>query len=92
LIDAQTTLPLSGGDVSVLGAAELGHALAQEPAVATCVSRQWLRYALGIPESRATDCLVERLSTELRQPGGLERMISTALTSDWFRRGPESSP
>jgi hypothetical protein len=56
------------------------------------VSRQWLRYAAGVLETSAVDCLVEELAEHLRGSSGLERMIVKTLTSDWFRRGPEQVP
>jgi hypothetical protein len=90
-IDDSSTFPLAGVEVTIQGPAGLGAALAAAPAVGVCLSRQWLRYALGVSESSATQCLVERMARELEQ-AGLEQMMVTARTSDWFRRGPEVMP
>jgi hypothetical protein len=91
-IDDAATFPLGPSDVTVRGSAELATTLSTSPDVAACVARQWLRYSLGVTESQAADCLVEKLATELASSAGLERMIVTALTSDWFRRGPGAVP
>jgi hypothetical protein len=91
-IDDTATFPLGSLDVTVSGTAELATTLATSPDVAVCVARQWLRYSLGVTESQAAECLVQRLATDLGGTAGLERMIVTALTSDWFRRGPGNPP
>ena len=91
-IDDESTFPLGTEEVTVKGAVELGALLADSPEVAACVSRQWLRYSLGVTETRAADCLVNELATEARGTDGLEKMIVKALGSDWFRRGPEEAP
>jgi hypothetical protein len=87
-VDDGSTFPLGTSEVTVQGAPELGRVLAESPDVPACVSRQWLRYALGVTESAAVDCLVQELATDLRGERGLERMLVKALRSDWFRRGP----
>jgi hypothetical protein len=91
-IDDSSIFPLGAAEVNVTGAAELGATLAASPDVAACVSRQWLRYSLGITETRAADCLVADLAATVSGSAGLERMIIKTLTSDWFRRGPEEAP
>jgi hypothetical protein len=91
VIDDSSTFPLAGVEVTIQGPGGLGAALAAAPAVGVCLSRQWLRYALGVSESSATQCLVERMARELER-GGIEPMMVTALASDWFRRGPEARP
>jgi hypothetical protein len=91
-IDDSATFPLGPADVTVNGTAELATTLSTSPGVAVCVARQWLRYSLGVTESGAADCLVEKLAQDLSGSAGLERMIVTALTSDWFRRGPGVTP
>lgn len=91
-IDDTSTFPLGGQDVTVTGAVELGASLADSPEVAACVSRQWLRYSLGVTETHDADCLVNELAADARASDGLEQMIVKALTSDWFRRGPGEAP
>ncbi|HEY3496167.1 MAG TPA: DUF1592 domain-containing protein [Polyangiaceae bacterium] len=91
-IDDESSFELASGEVTVRGAAELGQALAEAPDVAVCISRQWLRYALGVLETADVNCLVEELAETARGDAGLERMIVTTLRSDWFRRGPGEAP
>lgn len=91
VIDDSSTFPLAGVDVTVQGPEGLGAALASASTVGVCLSRQWLRYALGVSESSAAQCLVEQMARELEQ-GGIEQMVVTALSSEWFRRGPEVTP
>lgn len=91
-IDDRATFPIGQSDVTVQGTAELGRALAEAPDVAVCVARQWLRYSGGITESQTEGCLVDALSSTVRDTAGLERMIVRTLTSDWFRRGPGATP
>jgi hypothetical protein len=91
-IDDTATFPLGALDVTVSGTAELATTLSTSPDVAVCVARQWLRYSLGVTESQAAECLVQKLATDLGGTAGLETMIVSALSSDWFRRGPGSPP
>lgn len=91
-IDDSSTFPLGDEDVTVKGAVELGTLLASSPEVAACVSRQWLRYSLGVTETHDADCLVNELATNAQGSAGLEQMLVKALTSDWFRRGPGATP
>lgn len=88
-IDDTSSFPLGEDEVTVSGPSELGMALAESPETATCVSRQWLRYSVGIAESTATDCLVEALSQAATGSRGLERLIVESIRSDWFRLAPE---
>ncbi len=89
-IDDTSTFPLGDDEVSVSGPSQLGIALAASSETAACVSRQWLRYSVGIAESPATDCLVEALSQAAAGSRGLERMIVETVRSDWFRLAPEA--
>lgn len=92
VVDDSSTFPLGTSEVAVTGAPELGRVLSDSTDVSACVSRQWLRYSLGLTETKAVDCLVQELAMELRGERGLERMIVKALSSDWFRRGPGATP
>jgi hypothetical protein len=91
-IDDASTFPLGTVEVTVTGAVELGALLADSPEVAACVSRQWLRYSLGVTETHAADCLVNELAEDARGTDGLQQLIVKALGSDWFRRGPDEAP
>jgi hypothetical protein len=91
-VNDESTFPLGATDVTVTGAVELGAMLADSPDVAACVSKQWLRYALGVTETHDVDCLVAELADDVQASNGLERLIVKTLTSDWFRRGPGAAP
>jgi hypothetical protein len=86
-IDDMTMFTLDGKDVHVTGAPALANALAASDAVAECVARQWAHYATGIPDTDDAACLLQRMGGEIAADGGLEAMMLTYLSSDWFRRG-----
>jgi hypothetical protein len=86
-IDDATMFALDGQDVKVTGAPELGRALANDDGVAQCVARQWAHYATGIPDNDDAACLLQRMGSDIPVDGGLEAMMLTYLSSDWFRRG-----
>ncbi len=88
-IDDASSFAIDGEEIAVDGAVELAHELADLVAVDRCIARQWTRYATGVPESAAAECLVRDLSEDLSGPAGLAEMILAELTSDWFRRGRE---
>lgn len=90
-IDDSSTFPLDGADVTVDGIAELAAALADSPAVGSCVARQWTSYGAGTPDKDETACLVEQLAADSQGPDGLRAMILGFVESDWYRRGPEAS-
>ncbi len=91
-IDDSSTFPLDGADVSVQGVAGISAVMAESPAVGACVARQWVSYGAGIPDKDEAACLVEKLSLDLSQPGGLRAMILGFVSSDWYRRGPGALP
>jgi hypothetical protein len=86
-IDDATMFALDGKDVQLQGAAELARALAQSETVAQCVAQQWAHYATGIPDNDDAACLLQRMSSDIGADGGLEAMMLSYLSSDWFRRG-----
>jgi mono/diheme cytochrome c family protein len=86
-VDATASLSLLGMKLEVDGAVELASALSQHPAVAECVAKQWLRYASGVAETGDSRCLVQRMSTQIKQEDGLHEMLLAYLGSAWFRRG-----
>lgn len=91
-IEDESTFTLGTVEVTVDGPIELANVMATNPTIASCVAKQWTGYASGVPTSRAADCLVERLATDVSGDDGLRAMILTYLTSDWFRRGPGATP
>jgi hypothetical protein len=91
-IDDTSTFPLDGEDVTVDGPSGLAGALQNSEDAATCVARQWVSYAGGIPDKKEAACLVESISVGLGEPGGLRAMILASVTSDWYRRGPGEAP
>ncbi|NUO52018.1 MAG: DUF1592 domain-containing protein [Polyangiaceae bacterium] len=91
-IDDTSTFPLDGEDVTVDGPSGLAGALQDSEDAATCVARQWISYAAGVPDKKEAACLVESISAELGQAGGLRAMILASVTADWYRRGPGEAP
>jgi hypothetical protein len=85
-IDDRSTFRLSGEEQTIDGVVELARALAESEAVADCVGRMWARYATGVEETQAGECLVQKLGEELTKRDGLKQMMLIYLGSDWFRR------
>jgi hypothetical protein len=85
-IDDVSKFRLSGEEVTVDGIAQLATKMAESRDIADCVGRQWTRYATGVEETAEAECLMRRLGEELPKSGGLQQMMMTYLTSDWFRR------
>ena len=74
---------LSAADVAgpFDGAAELGGMLAGSEDVATCVTRQWFRFAYGRTESAELDaCTLERLTDGFSESGYDLRELLVGLT------------
>jgi hypothetical protein len=91
-IDDTSTFPLDGKDVTVDGPVGLASAMAESEAVATCLARQWVSYAAGMPDKKETVCLVGQIAEDMQQPEGLRKMVLTFVSSDWYRRGPLVTP
>jgi hypothetical protein len=89
-IQDETTFPLDGADVTVDGAPGLAAALVESDSVATCVARQWVSYAAGVPAQEESACLVQKIADRLSEPAGLRNMVRELVKSDWFRRGMEA--
>jgi hypothetical protein len=87
-IDDESTFELAGQEMTVDGVVEIAGALAESEAVASCVARQWARYATGVRENKDADCLVRALGDAIQEPDGLREMMLTYVSSDWFRRAP----
>lgn len=88
-IDDSATFPLDGEEITVPGPSGLAGALAESPTAASCIARQWVSYAGGVPDKKEAACLVEELTTVIQEPDGLREMIVGFVTSDWYRRGPQ---
>lgn len=86
-IDDVGALRINGGEVAVDGPIALAQALARRSEIAVCLSRQWTRYATGIPESSDAECLIDSMSRTVEAPSGLREMVLEQVTSDWYRRG-----
>ena len=91
-IDDFATFPLDGEQITVQGSAGLGQALAESETAASCIARQWVSYAGGIPDKAEATCLVEHLAGEVQQTAGLRAMIIGFVTSDWYRKAAEEQP
>jgi hypothetical protein len=91
-IDDSATFPLDDGEVTVDGPSGIGAALGDSESAARCMARQWVSYAGGVPDKTEAKCLVEQLSLDIQEPGGLRAMILGFVTSDWYRKGPGGTP
>lgn len=88
-IDDTSTFPLDGKEVTVDGPVGLASVMAESEGVATCLARQWVSYAAGMPDKKEAACLVGHIAEEMQQPEGLRKMVLTFVGSDWYRRGPK---
>jgi hypothetical protein len=86
-IDAKVDLTNAGAlDGPVNGAVELARRMATANDVRDCVTRQWLRFALGREDAADDDNARKALATSFRDGGGKVRDLLAALTrSDAFR-------
>ncbi|MBX2803374.1 MAG: DUF1592 domain-containing protein [Myxococcales bacterium] len=67
--------------VEVESVADLGRALAEHPDVATCLTRQWLRHAIGQHEGTELEPAIAELSGELADAGHRLRELLVSLAS-----------
>lgn len=85
-IDASGELVATDVDGKLVGAHELAARLAASPAVATCVVRQWFRFALGRPDDEADACETQRLVAGFERSGrNVRDLILSLVESDAFR-------
>ena len=60
-----------------------------------CVTTQWLRFALGRPETDADECTLEQLQADFAASGGdIRVLLRSIVASDAFRSklSPEGMP
>lgn len=69
----------------VSGAIELVQKLAQDDEVEDCVSRQWMRFALGRDNGKDDAPSLEKAQTALRDSGNLNDLLVALVKSDAFR-------
>ncbi|MDP1916121.1 MAG: DUF1588 domain-containing protein [Myxococcales bacterium] len=86
-IDDSSTLYFSDDEAHVRGPTGLAGALARRPEIRTCFTRQWMRYAAGIPEPASLGCWAERLGEQAVGARGLETLLVEFFASDYFRKG-----
>jgi len=85
-VNSETKLSLLGDEIEVDGAVSLMNKLVDYDQVASCVAKQWARYASGVEENADGACLLRRLASDVRERDGLKQMMLTYLGADWFRR------
>jgi hypothetical protein len=84
-VDPSGILRAPGGDKTFTGTAELAQLLSKEPAVATCLVRQWYRYATGRRETGAEQCNVLRLAKRFSDGGyNLRDLLLSVSGNDGF--------
>lgn len=72
--------------VVVDGVAELSRALAEHPDVPSCLTRQWLRHALGQSEGETSEHAIAELTGELADAGyRLRELLVAIVTHPAFR-------
>lgn len=84
--DSASKFKLLGQEINVDGPVALMTELDQHDEVASCVAKQWARYASGVEETTDSACLVRGMASDLRARDGLKQMMLTYLGADWFRR------
>lgn len=85
-LDTRSKFSLAGEQVSVSGAIELVGLLADRDQVASCVAKQWARYASGVEETADGACMLRKLANDVRERDGLKQMMLSYFSADWFRR------
>lgn len=91
-IDDTSSFPLDGKTVTVDGPVVLASVMAESEGVSSCLARQWVSYAAGMPDKKEAACLVKQVAEDMQQPEGLRKMVLTFVSSDWYRRGPGQTP
>lgn len=89
-------LATKGTNGSFDGVPELSRKLAQSVDVQQCVTKQWLRFALGRMEADADKCTLEKLFNEFADSGrDIRALLRSIVLSDAFRSkrvATESAP
>jgi Protein of unknown function (DUF1592)/Protein of unknown function (DUF1588)/Protein of unknown function (DUF1585)/Protein of unknown function (DUF1595)/Protein of unknown function (DUF1587) len=95
-VDAQgTLLGTPDSDGAFDGAVELAHRLAESEAVASCVTRQWFRFALGRFEADDDACALDALTRGFEASSrNVRSLLGAIVASPAFRakRVPASQP
>lgn len=86
-VDSKSDLLIGKDTIPVDGAVELANVISDREEIATCVAKQWIRYATGISETKNAKCLVAEMAADVAKADGLRNMMLTYVSSDWFRRG-----
>jgi hypothetical protein len=94
-IDASGTIVGTDQEGDFEGALELAERIAQSRDAERCVTTQWLRFALGRPETKADACTLEQLHADFAASGGdIRVLLRSIVASDAFRSKliPEGMP
>jgi hypothetical protein len=94
-IDATGTIIGTDQDGDFDGALQLAERLARSGEAERCMTTQWLRFALGRPETAADECTLEQLNADFAASGGdIRQLLRSIVASDAFRSKlvPEGMP
>jgi hypothetical protein len=94
-IDATGTIVGTDQEGDFEGALELAQRIAASSDAQRCMTTQWLRFALGRPETAADECTLEQLSAAFAASGGdIRALLRSIVASDAFRSKlvPEGTP
>jgi hypothetical protein len=94
-IDATGTIVGTDQEGDFDGALELAERIAASTDAQQCVTTQWLRFALGRPETDADECTLEQLNADFAASGGdIRVLLRSIVASDAFRSKliPEGMP
>lgn len=86
-IDDRSEFFLNGTEVKVKGAIELSKVLGGRAEVRECFTKQWTRYATGIPEKPIAKCFLRDLSKKLESAGGMRELMVELAASEYVRKG-----
>jgi hypothetical protein len=85
-VDASGSVVLDGEERTFTDARELSLLLSQSDQVRSCFTRQWLRYALGRPESDGDEASLQQIEEAFADAGyDVREMLVSLVTSRTFR-------
>jgi hypothetical protein len=94
-IDATGTIVGTDQEGDFDGALELAERIASSSDAQRCMTTQWLRFALGRPDTRADTCTIDALAASFADADGdIRALLRSIVASDAFRSKlvPEVSP
>ena len=94
-IDASGTIVGTDQEGDFEGALELAERIASSSDAQRCMTTQWVRFALGRPDTRADKCTIDALAAGFADDGGdIRALLRAIVASDTFRSKlvPEEMP